>query len=241
VSLAARLLRAVGVRPGQRALDVGCGPGALTGALAAALGAGRVAAVDPSTPFVQACRRRVPGADVRQGVAESLPFEDGVFDLVLSQLVLNFMTDAVRGVREMARVAAPGAVVASAVWDYADGMTLLRRFWDAALRVDPDGAPDHDEGRVMGYCSPAELEGLWSEAGLSEVTSGELQTSARYESFDSLWAPLEVGVGPSGAYAASLDDSRRTAVRDELRTMLGDPASPFTLNARAWYVRGTKS
>jgi SAM-dependent methyltransferase len=240
-SLAEELLRVAEVRPGQRALDVGCGPGGLTGALAGVLGADQVAAVEPSTSFADACRRRVPGADVREAPAETLPFDDDGFDVALSQLVVNFMTDPLRGVSEMARVVRPGGVVASCVWDYAEGMTLLRRFWDAAGRVDPDGAAEHDEGRVMRHCSTAELEELWSNAGLVEIRSGELAASAHYESFDSLWAPLELGVGPSGAYAMSLQADRRAALRDELRALLGDPPGDFTLSARAWYVKGLVS
>jgi SAM-dependent methyltransferase len=236
--VAAALLAAVGVAAGQRALDVGCGPGALTRALAGALGADHVAAVDPSPPFVEACRARVPGADVRLAAAEQLPFDDGAFDVVLSQLVVNFMTDAPAGVREMCRVARPGAVVASAVWDYAGGMTLLRSFWDAARQVDPEGAADRDEGRVMRYCNPEDLGQLWREAGLGDVTTRELRVSADYEDFDGLWAPLERGVGPAGAYTAALDPQRRAALRDELHRSLGSPAGPFALAARAWCATG---
>jgi SAM-dependent methyltransferase len=237
-ALAAALIQAAGVAAGQRALDVGCGPGALTRALADALGPDRVAAVDPSPPFVEACRQRVPGADIRLGAAESLPFDDDAFDAVLSQLVVNFMTDAAAGVREMHRVARPGAVVASAVWDYAGEMALLRSFWDSATAVDPEGAAARDEGTVMRFAQPQELGGLWREAGLEDVTTGELRVRADYESFDGLWAPLERGVGPAGAYVASLDPPRRAALRDELRRRLGAPAGAFTLPARAWCISG---
>ena len=237
-ALAAELIRVAGVAPGQRALDVGCGPGALTRALAARLGSASVAAIDPSPPFAAACRDRVPGADVREGAAEALPWEDGTFDAVLSQLVVNFLDDPARGVGEMRRVGRPGAVVAACVWDYAGGMTLLRRFWDAALAVDPEGAAACDEGRVMRFCAPDELRGLWSDAGLDGVTGGELSVSADYEDFADLWEPLERGVAPSGAYAAGLDPARRAALRDELRRLLGVGDGPFTLAARAWWVAG---
>src|SRR4051794_34250663 len=123
--LAAQLLEVAGVTAGQRALDVGCGPGAVTRSLAAVVGAERVAAIDPTSSFVEACRARVPGADVREAAAERIPFGADGFDVVLSQLVVNFLTDAPAAVGEMRRVAKPGAVVAAAVWDYADGMTFL--------------------------------------------------------------------------------------------------------------------
>ncbi|HSD78996.1 MAG TPA: class I SAM-dependent methyltransferase [Solirubrobacteraceae bacterium] len=237
-ALAAEMLAVAEIAPGQRALDVGCGPGALTRALAGRLGADSVSAVDPSPPFVEACRLRVPGADVRLGAAEALPFDGGRFERVVSQLVVSFMADAVGGVGEMRRVAAPGGLVASAVWDYADGMTLLRRFWDAALRVDPAGAPAHDEGRVMPFCTPPELERLWRDAGLDDVATGALTVGARYADFDDLWEPFEGGVAPSGAYTASLDRRRRAALRTELRRSRGEPAGPFALTARAWWVAG---
>jgi len=94
-----------GIEQPARVLDVGCGPGALTEELAARTGAAAVAAADPSESFVEACRARVPGADVRLAPAEALPWEDGSFEAAPSQLVVNFMRDADAGVREMRRVA----------------------------------------------------------------------------------------------------------------------------------------
>ena len=236
-ALAGRLMSTAGLRPGQSALDVGCGPGALTAALAELLGAGNVAAVDPSEPFARACAARVPGAQVEVGAAEALPFADASFDAALSQLVVNFMGDAPVGVAEMRRVTRSGGTVASAVWDYADGMTLLRRFWDAAAALEP-AAERLDEGRSMRYCRPDELERLWREAGLEAVESEELIVEAGYSGFDDLWQPLESGVGPSGAYAAALPPQRRARLREELRARLGTGDEPFRLTARAWCVVG---
>ena len=143
-ALGSALCDAIGVRAGETALDVGCGPGALVAELARRLGPERVAGVEPSEPFLQAARTTVPGTDLRRAGAESLPFDDSAFDVVLSQLVVNFIPDAHRGVGEMRRVAR--RTVAACVWDYAGEMTMLRVFWDAALELDPD-APD--EGRTM--------------------------------------------------------------------------------------------
>jgi SAM-dependent methyltransferase len=231
------LIAAAGVEPGQRALDVGCGPGALTGELVALLGADRIAAADPSEPFAAACRERHPGVRVEVAPAEALPFEDAVFDVALSQLVVNFMADPLAGVREMRRVTRPGGTVAAAVWDYAGEMTLLRRFWDTAAALDP-AAEDLDEGRSMPYCTPDDLAGLWARAGLSDVEVAPVVVSGGYDGFDDLWRPLETGVGPSGAYTAALPPERRAAFKAELRRRLGAGEEPFRLSARAWVVTG---
>jgi len=237
-ALARALIEATNVSAGQRALDVGCGPGALTAVLSEALGADRVTAIDPSEPFVEACARRLPGVDVRAGSAEAPPFPDHSFDVTLAQLVVNFMRDPPAGVGEMRRVTRPGGAVAAAVWDYAGEMTLLRRFWDAAVSLDPDAA-DRDEGRSMPYCTPEELEGLWRDAGLREPAVSALVVDAEYGGFDELWYSLEHGSGPSTAYAVSLPPEPRARLRDELRRGLGVGEDPFRLTARAWAVVGT--
>lgn len=230
--LARALIAAAHVRDGERALDVGCGPGALAAELAALLGAHNVAAVDPSEPFAEACRRRLPGARVEVATAEALPFPDGYFDHTLAQLVVNFMTDPLAGVREMARVTRRGGHVSAAVWDYRGEMTFLRAFWDAA------DAPELDEGVTMPYCTPDALEGLWNEAGLGHTAVSSAVASAAYESFEDLWRPLESGVGPAGAYTASLDPDPRAALKAGLQERLGVNERPFRLTARAWIVTG---
>jgi SAM-dependent methyltransferase len=237
-ALARALIAAAGVQPGDRALDVGCGPGGLTTELVRSLGAGMVAAVDPSPSFAAACAARLPGADVREASAEALPFGDGTFDRVLAQLVVNFLADPATGLAEFARVARPGGTVAAATWDYAGDMTLLRAFWDAATALDARAA-EQDEGRSMKLGTPDELTALWRACGLRDVVAAPAIVSADYTGFDDLWAPLESGVGPSGAYAAALPHDDRAALKDELRRRLDVGDAPFTLTARAWVVSGT--
>ena len=221
-----------GIETGMRALDVGSGPGSLTAELVARLGAANVAAVDPSAPFVAAVATRYPGVDVRRATAEALPHPDATFDAALSQLVVHFMTDPVAGLREMARVTRPGAVVAACVWDYGGGRGPLGPFWETARELDPDAV---DESLLSG-ARPGHLELLAVAAGLEGVESGQLAVSRDVDGFDAWWEPFTRGVGPAGAYLAGLDARRKTALRDRCRAML--PSGPFTLTAVAWAVRG---
>jgi SAM-dependent methyltransferase len=233
--LAPLLITYADVQVGERALDVGCGPGSLTEALGELVGPEHVAAVDPSEPFAAAAADRVPAADVRVGAAESLPWPDDAFDVALSQLVVNFMSDADAGVAEMRRVVRPGGTVASCTWDYSGGMTMLRIFWDAALALDP-GA--WDEARNMRYQDVDSLRELWLRTGLGAVETDALVVEASYRDFDDYWEPFTGGVGPAGAYCLSLDPDRRAALREECRRRLGVPDGAFTLSATAWAVRG---
>jgi len=234
--LAPRLVAFAGVADGMRALDVGCGSGLLTAALADRLGAANVAAADPSESLLEACAARVPGADVRHAPAEELPWPDASFDAVLSQLVLNFVADADAAVAEMRRVAAPGAILASCTWDYAGGMRMLHTFWDAAAELDPQAPVESS----MRYRTAEELASLWERGGLDDVETGSLEVEVAYPSFDEYWEPFTLGVGPAGAYFASRDPAQREALRTGSFARLGSPAGPFSVTARAFAVRGTR-
>ena len=239
-SLARAMIAAAGVVPGQRALDVGCGSGALVAALADLLGGEHVAAIDPSEPFVDAARAKTPAARIIVGSAEELPFEEGEFDATLSQLVVNFLADPERGLREMARVTRAGGVVAGCVWDYGGGMTLLRAFWEAAVALDPDGAGPRVESATTRFGTPDDLGALWRGAGLADVEVEAIDVEAAYDDFDDLWAPFPRGIGPAGTYTESLGPEPRRALRDEFARRLGEPAGHFTLTARAWCAIGTR-
>jgi SAM-dependent methyltransferase len=233
-TLSVALADTAGVRSGMRVIDVGCGPGVGTGELCRRVGAENVAAIDPASQFVAACRERYPGADVRQGIAEELPWTDGSFDASVSSLVVAFMSDPDRGVREMARVTRPGGTVAACMWDIAGGgMTMLRIFWQAARQIEPAA---EGEGRRAGT-GEGDLVDRFERAGLSDVTGSVLTASADYADFDDFWEPFTLAVGPAGQHLASASDADRERVREACRAEL--PDGPFSLDARAWCARGT--
>jgi SAM-dependent methyltransferase len=232
VLLSPQLADLAGVRAGQRVLDVGCGPGALTAELVQRLGAAAVLAVDPSEPFVAAARERHPNVDVKRAAAEDLPFADDEFDAALAQLVVHFMSDPTTGVAEMRRVTRSDGVVAACVWDHAGGQGPLSPLWEAAREVDPDV---HDESGLVG-AREGDLAQLFESVGLREVEETALSVSLEHPSFEEWWEPFSLGVGPAGAYVAGLDPEQRAELRERCREAL--PDAPFVLTSRAWTARG---
>ena len=229
--LAAQFAELAQVRAGQQALDVGCGPGALTARLVERLGTDAVSAVDPSAPFVAAIRSRLPGVDARAGTAEQLPFPDDTFDVTLAQLAVHFMADPVSGLSEMARVTRPGGLVAACVWDHCGGGGPLDAFYCAVHDLDPD-APD--ESGLAGT-REGQLAELCGAAGLREIEPTSLTVSVGFPTFAAWWEPFTLGVGPAGAHVAQLDQGRREVLRSRCQQLL--PPAPFEIAASAWCVR----
>jgi ubiquinone/menaquinone biosynthesis C-methylase UbiE len=230
--LSGQLADLAGVAAGQRVLDVGCGPGVLTRELVERVGASNVAAVDPSEPFVEAARARLPGVDVRLAAAESLPFADGSFDAALAQLVVHFMREPVAGLREMARVTRVGGAVAACVWDYRGERAPLSAFW-AAARISDEFVIDesHLAGAHEGH-----LEELFREADLADVRGSAVTARSEDPTFEAWWEPYTLGVGPAGAYVATLDEEQREQLRQACLDALGP--GPIRIEAVAWACVG---
>jgi SAM-dependent methyltransferase len=228
--LAEQFVDLVRVAEGDRVLDVGCGPGVLTEPLVRRCGIGSVAAIDPSPTLVDAAVARFPGLDVRRGTAEDLPYDDDSFDAALAQLVVHFMPDPVAGLREMARVTRSGGVVSASVWDNAGDTGPLQVFWRAARDVDPTV---RDESHLAGS-REGHLAELATAAGLDEVRSTSLTVRVPFGSFEEWWAPYLMGVGPAGAYVASLDAEARLRVEERCREVM--PSGAFEHDATAWVV-----
>ena len=220
-----------GIVPGQRVIDVGAGPGALTAVLAERLGADAVTAAEPSEPFVDALRERYPDVTVLHAPAENLPVDDDSFDTAIAQLVVHFMTDPVRGLSEMRRVTAPGGVVAANVWDHGGGRGPLSAYWDAVRDLDPSNTgEDHLAGATHG-----DLTRLFELAGLTDVEEESLTVTVEHETFEEWWEPYTLGVGPAGSYVAGLEPEVREKLRERCRERLGD--APIVIRADAWSAR----
>ena len=239
--LAPALAAFAGVTEGDRVLDIGSGTGALAAAVLDAAPATRVVGVDVASPYVERAREELAGerASFQEGDAQDLSFADDTFDRALSLIAFNFIPDSGRALDEMIRVTKPGGVIAAAVWDYGEGMQMLRVFWDEAVALDPAIGP-RDE-RHMPLCRSGELAALWSEHGLADVEAAPLVIELPFESFEDYWAPFLAGQGPAGSFVASLPKDHVQALERRLRERLlgADGDGPFTLSARAWAARGT--
>ena len=231
--LAPQMADLAGVRAGRTVLDVGCGTGMLTAVLVDRLGAANVTGIDPSESFVSAVRERFPGVRIERGSAEALPFDEDAFDASIAQLVVHFMTDPVRGIREMARVTRPGGVVAACVWDHAGGTGPVSLFWKAADDVQPGAVADESDlpGARAGH-----LVEIFESAGLRSVEGSRLSADLEMATFDTYWEPFNRGVGPAGSYLGKQDAATRSAIEARARELAGP--EPFVIPAKAWTARG---
>ena len=228
------------VGDGDSVLDLGSGTGSFALAVAEAFPNARVTAIDPSSAYLAAAQKRAPNHRVRFAVgnAQALELPSGRFDTTLSMLAMNFFPEPDAALREMIRVTRPGGIVAASVWDYREGMEMLRRFWDAAVALDPS-IEARDE-RHMPLCRPWELSLLWRGNGLDRVEEQAIAIELPFTSFDDYWTPFLDGQGPAGVYATSLSDANRDALAARLRDRLAGTSldRSFTLHARAWAVKG---
>jgi len=232
----------LGVPPGARWLDLGCGTGALTETILRVADPGAVEGIDPSEGYLSVAREQVrdPRARFEIGDARRLPVESARYDAVVSALVLNFIPDPPAGMAEMVRAVRPGGIVAAYVWDYAGRMELMRYFWDAAVALRPEAA-DRDEGRRFPICRPEPLRTLFEAAGLEGVEVRGIEIATTFRDFDDYWQPFLGGQFPAPDYAMSLDEEARGALREHIRARLpvaADGSIPLT--ARAWAVRARR-
>jgi SAM-dependent methyltransferase len=230
------------VPSGRRWLDVGCGTGALTESILALAAPREAVGIDPSPPYVACARNRLNDPRVRFDVGDAQALREAslTFDAVVAGLVLNFVAEPERALSEMVRVARPGGTVAAYVWDYAEGMELMRYFWDAAAALDPK-ARELDQGQRFTLCKPEPLTNFFHTTGLVKVEVRAIEVPTVFRDFDDYWSPFLGGQGAAPGYAISLNEERRAVLRERLRTSLPTNArGEHHLIARAWAIRGVR-
>jgi SAM-dependent methyltransferase len=225
-----------------RILDVGSGTGALASVIAQQRKSAHILGIDPSSEYVAYANSKIAFPDrvsFQTGDAQQLSFPNASFDASLSLLVFNFIPDPGKALAEVRRVTKPEGKIAAAVWDYGDGMRMLRAFWDAAVATDP--AAEKVDEKHMPLCRAGELSDLWKRGGLENVREQPLDVTTRFASFEDYWAPFLLGQGPAGVYAARLEPGRQQALRSDLKRRLAVSRedAPLVLTARVWAVRGT--
>jgi SAM-dependent methyltransferase len=240
--VAREFLNWLAIPAGSHWLDVGCGTGALSQTILQLTVPHKVKGIDRSDSYIAFVRKQLQDerAQFEVGDAHTLPVESGLYDVVVSGLVLNFVPQPNRAVAEMARASRSAGMVAAYVWDYAGKMQLMRHFWNAATALDP-AASELDEGHRFPLCQPNPLKELFQQAGLKEVEVCPIDIATDFQDFDDYWVPFLGGQGPAPGYAMSLSEAQRVALRERIRAGL-----PFALDgsiplvARAWAVRGIR-
>jgi len=231
-----------GLADGESILDVGCGTGSLTFALAQRPDLKSITAIDFSPVFVEAATQRNtdPRITIQQADACALPFEDDSFDRALSLLMLHFVPEAGKAVAEMRRVVRPGGAVAAAVWDHYGGMSGMRMVWDTVAMIDASARTMRHRYSFQPMMRPGEMKASFVDSGLVDVEETSLMIRMDYSSFDDFWAPIAAGEGPLGKYVAGLDAYTRTrvdtAVRDAYEA--GEADGPRSFASVAWACRG---
>jgi SAM-dependent methyltransferase len=240
--VARKFLKWLAVPAGSQWLDVGCGTGALSQTILETSSPSGITALDRSEAFVEFAHSQIADERVRfkVGDAQSLSLELGPFDAIVSGLVLNFIPQPEQALTSMMRVTRTGGVIGAYVWDYADGMQLMRYFWDAAVALDSK-VDEIDEVKRFPLSRPGPLKELFHRVGLQQVEVIPIEVPTTFRNFDDYWSPFLGGQGPAPSYLMSISEEHRVTLREQIRSKLpfaADGSIPLT--ARAWAVRGIK-
>ena len=230
-----------GISAAESVLDVGCGTGSLTFALARNPRISAVEGVDLSPIYVEYASQQSRDSRVRFRVADAcaLPFADASFDHTLSSLVLQFIPNADQALRELKRVARVAGTVGAATWNTQD-MVIHRMFFETAAEIDPRAK----ELRAAACARPmSRADGLakaWCDCGLTNVSVDSLAISMDYACFDDFWLPLTAKDGPYADYYRTLDAERKARLRERLQAVYfgSGPDGPRSYPATAWAVKG---
>ena len=222
----------VGPPSGARWLDIGCGTGVFTELVVDTCSPASVIAVDPSAAQIELARQKplAQRVDFRAADAQTLPFSDGAFDIVVSALVINFIPDRPRALAEMRRVCNPGSVIAGYVWDFAAqrGPSSPIRFGLQQVGAKPPLVPGTEDSRLEALTS------LFAEGKLTEIVTRTIDVTMSFPDFNDFWQSQTPSYSPTGKMIAALSESDRENVLAAVRARLPAGADgSITHSARA--------
>lgn len=227
-----------GSAPGEKIVDVGCGTGSMTEALAERGDHFSIVGIDVSEPYVAFARARNkdPRITFDIGDATALPYATGQFDRAVCQLVLMFLPDPFPAVAEMCRVVRPGGTVAACVWDGFGGQTHFRMLFDSASAL----GFDRSRSLFRPLNTAGEMAAMWRKAGLRDVVEDTITTRFEFENFADYWTPFLSGDGPPGQMVMALAPEQRAKLEAQVRHVFlsGRPDGPRSFISAAWICKG---
>jgi len=225
----------------ERCVDMGCGTGALSEALLANGVCTSLTCLDRSPAYLSFAKKRLQSSGVEfvTDDVQNTSLPTGAYSLVVSGLVANFVDSPKKMLSEMCRLGRLDGVLGLYIWDFADGMEPIRKFWDAAHKCEAHNVGEFDAGIRFPICQRDNLLHHVKEAGWLEPKVAPIEIDAQFKNFDDYWVPFLSGQGTGPAFAVSLSDETREKVRKTLMSLVTDsPDEPFTLRTRAWAAKG---
>jgi ubiquinone/menaquinone biosynthesis C-methylase UbiE len=202
----------------QSWLDVGCGNGAFTEVILRHASPRDVTGIDPSPGQIAYAKARpgCEGASFQIGDAQDLPFTDESFDVVTMALVISFVPDPLKAIRDMKRVTKSGGTVATYMWDLPGGGVPLAPFYRAfkSLGEHVPMPPQAEMSRLEA------LENLWRQAGLIGVETTIIRIPVTFANFDEFWETNTLPVGPQAERIRTLDEGMRESLKQKLKATL---------------------
>ncbi|MBX5133895.1 SAM-dependent methyltransferase [Rhizobium sp. L9] len=238
--LASPFLSHANVARGDRVLDVACGTGVLSKALAEA--GAHVIGVDASEGYLEGARRRRshPNIAYEHGDVRKLRFDANSFDAAVSTLALDVIPEIEQVVSEMKRVTRPGGVVASAVTQFLGGMPAFDLVINTGAVLETDFARLRSmrAGRQLFW--PDGQATLWRKIGLVGVTEIPIVVDCEYASFADYWATFTDGPGSTTSTLMALSDDARGSIEQHVRAgyLVGLPDGPRSFPMMFRMVRG---
>jgi SAM-dependent methyltransferase len=229
-----------GIGPGTRVLDVGCGTGVLS--LALANHGATVVGMDASEPYLDGARRHRSHANVtyEHGDACHLRYPGGSFDACVSTLAIDVIPDVDQVAAEMRRVTRPGGVVACGTFDFWGGNAVMDLVLDTGAVLDGSVRELRARIKARPIVRANGQADLWRKAGLADVVEAPIVLSFDYANFADYWSSFSTGPSRVAQCITALPSRLRGEIEQHVRVgyLVGLPDGPRSFAVIVRAVRG---